>query len=611
MKDIEDLAVYGKKHLLVLEDEIDYNGVDKKTIKQFIKDLLLYIQLVQPSKKDFDKYINKLSGSYNLKKKPRQSHLNLVLKELLEDLEITVDQYKLFIEYTLTKKMRTQSGVLVVAVSTSPGDFSCEFDCYYCPDQKDMPRSYVKEGPSMRRASKWGFDCVKQIHSRLTTYSLNGHEIGKIELIVLGGTWSSYSMEYREQFVNECYYAANTFFDDKSIPQREMKSMEEEQKINESARANIIGFTIETRPDCITKEELDSFRRFGITRVQIGVQHTDNKILKKINRQCTIEQAMLGIKALKNDNFKVLTHWMPNLPGSSPEKDREMLNRVSTDPNLSSDEVKIYPTIVTSTSDKDTNEVNSVIEKWYNDGKYIPYSDDELEDVLIDFLSTVPEWMRISRLFRDIPKPNSVSGCDSPNMREILMTKMDELGLECKCIRSREVKDNEYDEGSIYYDYIEYEASDGMEYFIYCKALDKESTKEYLLGFIRLRLPYQDKYTGCLKNFALIRELHVYSPMKTTYNSNKNATSTQHKGIGRTLLKLAEKISYYDGWYKMVVISGVGVRNYYRKFGYELYNGYMVKSLVYESRIKLLRIVLVSIISIMAYWLYSIFKMYY
>jgi len=603
MTDIEDLAVYGKKHLLISEEDIDNIGINSVLTKQFILDIISFIEENNPERKVYDKYVNELSKLYKLPRKPRQSHMNLYLKELLEDLEITVDQYKLFIEYTLTKKMRTQSGVLVVAVSTSPGDFSCpDYDCHYCPKQKGMPRSYVKEGPSMRRASKWGFDCVKQIHSRLTTYSLNGHEIGKIEVIVLGGTWSSYPMEYREKFVNECYYAFNTFFDDKSIPLREMKSMEEEQKINESTRANVIGYTIETRPDCITSEELDSFRRFGVTRVQIGVQHTNNRILKKINRKCTIEEAMVGIKNLKNNNFKVLTHWMPNLPDSSPEKDIIMLNRVITDPNLNSDEVKIYPTIVTSTSDKDSEEVVSVIEKWYNDGKYIPYSDEDLMEVLIDFKCDVPESLRIGRLFRDIPKPNSVSGCDMPNMREIIHKKMEKRGMKCKCIRCMEVKDNEYDESSIYYGCSEYEASDGMEYFIYCKALNNESGNEYLLGFIRLRLPYQEHYSGSLPNYGLIRELHVYSPMKTTYKSNKKAKSSQHKGIGKNLVSLAENKSISHNYDKTAIISGVGVRNYYRKLGYELDNGYMVKQLITERRLTLLEATIVSLIVIIIHW---------
>ena len=394
----------------------------------------------------YNKFSNKILKELNLDKKPRNVRLNYVARRILLQGLIAKYDYDTLLGLTLGKKSRTASGIVQVTVVTSPGDFSCAFDCYFCPKQEGMPRSYPKEGPSMRRAASWGFNTVRQIQGRISSYDLMGHPIFgcKSELIVLGGTWSSYSMEYRRKFITECYYAYNTYYDDKSQPSRQMLSLAEEKELNIKAPCRIIGLTIETRPDCITPEEIESFMEFGITRVQIGIQHTSNKILKKINRQCTIEQCMRGIKLLKDAGFKVLVHLMPNLPGSTPDIDRDMFDMMLTDPRLSFDEVKIYPTVVPTTSDKDINKVDTVLEKWYLDGKYVPYSNEELMEMLIDVLSRFPKDKRISRLFRDIPQPNMASGGEMPHMRDVIMKEMDSRGLYCNCIRSREIREHNY-----------------------------------------------------------------------------------------------------------------------------------------------------------------------
>ena len=281
----------------------------------------------------------------------------------------------------------------------------------------------------------------------------------KSELIVLGGTWSSYSMEYRKKFITQCYYAYNTYYDDKSKGLRPMLSLSKEKDLNTKALCRIIGLTIETRPDCITQEEIDTFMEFGVTRVQIGIQHTNNRILKKINRQCTIEQCMTGIQLLKDNGFKILIHLMPNLPGSSPKLDREMFHEILNNPMLSFDEVKIYPTVVPTTSNKDSNKVDTVIEKWYLDGKYVPYSNEELIEMLIDVKSKFPKDKRISRLFRDIPQPNTISGGEMPHMRDVIKQKMNERGLYCHCIRCREIKNHPFNISDIKLEIMEFEGS--------------------------------------------------------------------------------------------------------------------------------------------------------
>ena len=435
----------------------------------------------------------------------------------------------------------------------------------------------------MRRAAAWGFDTVKQIQGRLSSYDLMGHPVYgcKSELIVLGGTWSSYSMEYRRKFITECFYAYNTYYDDKSKPSRPMLSLAEEKDINTKAECRIIGLTIETRPDCINQDEINSFMEFGITRVQIGIQHTNNRILKKINRQCTIEQCMVGIKLLKDAGFKVLIHLMPNLPGTTPAIDKKMFDTMLTDPRLSFDEVKIYPTIVPTTSDKDINKVNTVLEKWFLDGKYVPYSNEELMEMLIEVLSNFPKDKRISRLFRDIPQPNMASGGEMPHMREVILKEMNSRGLNCNCIRSREIRDHSYTSNDIKLEILEFEASDGKEYFIsYVVPNPEKKGQTLILGFIRLRLPYQDKYIGNCPNTAFIRELHVYSQMLSHQGINSTSKSSQHKGLGKKLVEHAEVIASENNFNQIYVISGVGVRDYYRKLGYQLNDKFYMEKLL-------------------------------
>ena len=332
--DIEDISIskriYGVDHLLFHNNETIFNAKDNEEEKikiEYVKDIVDYINSEDTCKDmiSFQKFRNKLNSKYKIGKVYRKSTINLTLRKLYVNDIITLDDMKRVLKYTIGKKSRSLSGILEVAVMTKPGKFSCEYDCYYCPNQEGMPRSYVKEGPAARRAAQWNFDTIKQIKNRLTSYSINGHEIDKLEIIVIGGTWSSYSMEYREEFINEVYYAVNTFFD---INPREMLSLNDEKHINETAICKISGITIETRPDCITKEEIDSFNYFGVTRVQIGIQHPDDYILKKINRKCTVKEIKEGIKLLRDSGFKVLIHLMPNLPFSNPELDKKMFDTI-------------------------------------------------------------------------------------------------------------------------------------------------------------------------------------------------------------------------------------------------------------------------------------------
>ena len=580
--DIEDLSkkIYNTDYLVLrefMDDELKSKMEEYifKLVDNFNNDKIKH-------KHDFTRCIKTIEKELSFPRKMKQSEINYFLRKMYCEDKLSIEEFEGLKGYLLTKKMQSQSGILEVAIMTSPGEFSCAYNCYYCPDQQDMPRSYVKEEPAVKRAAMNNFDTVKQFYDRATTYSLNGHNVDKIELIVLGGTWSSYPYSYQRTFIRDLYYAANTFYLSNDRKQRERLTLLEEQKINENALCHIIGLTLETRPDSINIQEIKRFNLFGVTRVQLGIQHTDNNILRKINRQSTIEDAIKAIWMLKECGFKIMIHIMPNLPFSNPEKDIEMFDKIINSEYLQADEWKIYPTSVTTTSDKDDEEVNSVIEKWYKDGKYEPYSNEELFDVILHAKMKIPKWIRIARIFRDIPKPNIIGGADIPNMRQILAQRMKEMGEHCACIRCNEVKDRKIDSNNYVYKINKYQSSLGKEIFISVESF--VNNKRAIHAFARLRISsdsglnneYESNGITALKGCSLLRELHVYGQVQTTFDS-KNKSNNQHKGLGSKLIEYCEKLTLKHGFYKMAIISGVGVRNYYRKKGYKLEGYYMIK----------------------------------
>lgn len=482
------------------------------------------------------------------------------------------------------KKSKSNSGVIVITLLTSGNPeyiddngvlikdkFSCRHNCAYCPNEKahegnnwvDQPRSYLYTEPAVLRANENNFDPILQFNSRITSLINMGHIVDKLELIILGGTWSNYNIKYRDYFITSTYYAANTFYTDK----RDMLSLEDEITLNETSKIHIIGLTLETRPDEITLNEIKEFRRYNCTRVQLGVQHTDNEVLKKIKRGHTIEKVYDAIKILKNNGYKVDIHLMPNLPGSSYDMDKKMLEESLYDDRLQVDQYKIYPTaIVPWTQIKD----------WYDKGEYVPYNDLLLFELIKEFKKKVQKWKRLNRIIRDIPSTYITGGYkhEYVNMRQLLQNDMKKNNWCCNCIRCREVKDIKINLDNIELNTLSYYASEGMEYFI------SYETDKYLIGFIRLRLANKVDKTNqlnILHDAALIRELHVYSNLSDVGNNIE--TSYQHKGYGKKLVAEAEKIAYNNGYKKIAIISGTGVRNYYRNIGYELEDTYMVKIL--------------------------------
>ena len=485
----------------------------------------------------------------------------------------------------IVKKIgKSYSGIVSITILTSGtpeyedengnkiiGKFSCKHDCHYCPNEKpseennwiQQPRSYLFKEPAVLRANQNYFDPILQMNSRLSSLINMGHCVDKLEVLVLGGTWSEYPRAYRDDFIRKTYYAANTFYD---IEKRPIKTLEEEITENETAIIHIIGLTLEMRPDNITLEEIKTLRRYNCTRVQLGIQHTDNFILKKINRGHTIEDAYKAIKLLKNNCYKIDGHFMPNLPYATPELDNKMVDDILYDENIQLDQLKIYPCAVVPFTK---------IKKWFEDGTYIPYDEDKLYEVIKRLKINVQKSKRLNRIIRDIPSTYISGGYGkrSINLRQEMHKDMHTNKWNCMCIRCREVKDNYVKEEDIRLSVEEYYASDGKEYFI------SYETDKYLIGFLRLRINYNyENVLDVLKECGLIRELHVYSILSQV-GDNKNDLSIQHRGYGTRLIKKAEEIIIENCLKKSAIISGTGVRNYYKKFGYELINTYMIKSL--------------------------------
>lgn len=561
------------------------------------------------NKKDFVKFQKYIQKNYKF----------VITKANLIKIYNFLDIENPFLKTLITKKKcKSDSGVLVITVLTSAhpkyidkkdgllkkAKFSCKHDCHYCPNEKahegngwvDQPRSYLFSEPAVLRANQNDFDPILQMNSRLTNLIEMGHISDKLEVLVLGGTWSEYPEEYQEVFIRDLYYAANVFND---INKRPKKSLEEEIYINENeSKLHIIGLTLETRPDTITLDEIKKFRRYNCTRLQIGVQHTDNNVLKKINRGHDIECVYNAIKLLKNNCYKVDIHLMPNLPGSSYEIDKKMLETSLYDERIQADQYKIYPCAVVPFTK---------IKTWFDEGSYIPYSDDLLYNLIKNFKMKVQKYKRLNRIIRDIPSSYIEGGYNDRtiSLRQMMQKDMIDNNWKCNCIRCREIKDNIVDINDVKLCIEKYNSSNGIEYFI------SYETDYYLIGFIRLRINYDySDVLPILKGCGLIRELHVYSNLSNVGANSE--LSMQHKGFGKKLIKKAEEITLENNLYKIAIISGTGVRNYYRKYGYNLYDTYMIKDLrdfnYYSKFINKSLIYIVPIIQIIIIWKYKIGK---
>ena len=469
-------------------------------------------------------------------------------KELIQSgqLEESEKFWKLFSK----RRIRNLSGVAVITVLTKP--YYCPGRCVYCPTEARMPKSYLANEPGAARALRYQFDPYRQVSSRLKSLAVNGHSTDKCELIVLGGTWTAYPKRYQTWFIKRCFDAFND---------HTSKSLDDAKKMNETAAHRVIGMTLETRPDHTDKAELKRLRWLGCTRVQLGVQTTDQNVLDLIKRDQTNEEVITATRLIKEAGLKVSHHYMQMLPGATYESDIQTIHDAFYTPDFQPDHVKIYPTSVIKTS---------VLYHWWKSGKYKPYSQEELIRLLAEIKSMMPEWVRIERLIRDIPSESIHAGNKVTNLRQL----MQQQGAVCKCIRCREPGDKEATMDELDLVVRKYEASGGMEYFLSFESKDRST----IYAFTRLRLQHLKKHwMPVLQDAALIREIHTYGKLKKI---DDGSGKVQHIGMGRQLMQEAERIAKEEGFEKIAVIAGIGVREYFRKkLGYTLEDEYMVKAI--------------------------------
>jgi len=491
---------------------------------------------------------------------PTSSDLLKSYHKMVKNNRIKADKNleKLFIK----RAIRTLSGVSIITVLTEP--FPCPGKCIYCPNEKAMPKSYISDEPAAARALMLHFDPYEQVAQRIKSLEANGHPTDKIELIVKGGTWNAYPIEYQYWFVLRCFEACNNHKKNSAGTLKILKiKLQRAQTKNEMAKHRIVGLTLETRPDHINEKNILIMRELGCTRVELGVQTIDNTILKTIRRGHNAEETKKATELLKNYGFKVDYHLMPQLPGSTPAKDLKMMKEIFENPSYRPDMIKIYPCTVVK---------NSELYHWLKKGKYKPYSDKKLIETIKKIKTVVPRYVRISRLIRDIPAHHIMAGNRMTNLRQVIQKQMAEDGTRCNCLRCREVGHQQNLPIKILQNkprlFIEkYKTDGGIEYF-----LSYEDTKRNVVfAFCRLRLNEKGIFP------AIIRELHTYG--QTLGIGEKEKDASQHKGLGKKLMDEAEKICLKNKKPTLAVISGVGVRGYYKKIGFKLVDTYMVKYL--------------------------------
>jgi elongator complex protein 3 len=462
----------------------------------------------------------------------------------------------------LVKPTRTLSGVAPVAVMTSPAP--CPHGkCLPCPGGPEhpyqSPQSYTGEEPAALRAREHNYDPFMQVHARLEQFELLGHRVDKVELIVMGGTMTARPPEYQEQFVSRCIESMNTY--PGGTPAQEPPDVISVENDNERAAVRCVAITFETRPDWCRSEHIDRMLKLGVTKVELGVQHVDDAILSYNRRGCTVEDTVAANTLLRDAGLKVGFHMMPNLPTSTIDSDKKMFDTIFTDPRFLPDFLKIYPTLVTPGSE---------IEKHWDQGLYAPYPEDELIELIAYAKSRIPEFVRLQRIQRDIPAKLIVAGSRHSNFRQLAQNRLKDTGRKCRCIRCREIgRLPSLAEPEIRMK--QYECCGGTEYFI--SAVSNDS----LIGFTRLRFPSR-VYRPELEDAALMRELHVYGSL-VSVGRDAEPEEWQHRNYGRVLLARAEEITTEAGFSRLAVMSGMGVRPYYRRHGYERAGPYMVKEM--------------------------------
>jgi elongator complex protein 3 len=466
------------------------------------------------------------------------------------------------------KPMRTLSGVTTVTVLTKP--YPCPGECIFCPTDVRMPKSYLPDEPGAMRALHHQFDPFEQVSARLEALHAVGHPTDKIELLILGGTWSSYRKDYQAWFLRRCLDAMNGTDSGEPEPEHrqaikiDFDALQAVQAMNEQAVHRNVGLVIETRPDHVTPDELAWLRRLGVTKVQMGAQSLDDHILNINKRGHTQAETHQAVALLRAAGFKIVLHWMPNLLGATLESDRDDFARLWD--GLAPDEIKIYPTQLLENAD---------LYAYWQQGEYQPYTTAELVHLVADIKPTIPRYCRVNRVIRDIPSDNVVEGNKRTSLRQDIHRELKNRDQTCQCVRCREVRGKVVDPDTLRMDDFIYQTDFAEEHFVsWVTSTDK------LAGFMRLSLPGPDSpETGIadLKGAAIIREVHVYG--QSLQVGEQKSGAAQHAGLGTKLLDRADQIARDHGFSRVVVISAIGTRLYYLDRGFERGELYLVKDL--------------------------------
>lgn len=523
-------------------------------VREIVEGLM---RVPSPSQDDVSRVKMRVAAKYQLSKIPSNPEIIAALKPK--------ERRKLLLVLR-RKTTRTVSGVTVVAVMAMPYPCPQQEPCAYCPGGPPygIPQSYTGFEPAAMRGLQNAFDPYLQVKSRIEQLLAIGHKVDKVELIIMGGTFPATPEAYQEWFVKRCLDALSGF---------DSASIEEAKRKAEISRIRNVGITVETRPDWAKEDHVDKMLSMGVTRVELGVQNPSDEIYRLVGRRHTVKDVVEATCILKDAGLKIVYHMMLGLPGSSVEKDLEAFKEIFANPTYKPDMIKIYPCLILK---------GTKAYEWYMRGEYRPYTNEEAASLIVEVKKMVPSWIRIMRVQRDIPAPLIVAGVNRSNLRQLVQQKLKEQGLRCRCIRCREVGHRLLADGfkpdpeKVKILKTRYEASEGEEIFIAAEDLENAT----LIGYLRLRIPSYKAHRPEINQrpSSIIRELHIYGPLVPIGKHLPKAW--QHKGYGAILLAEAEQITRQEyGFKKILVISALGTKQYYKRFGYQHEGPYMSKIL--------------------------------
>lgn len=493
--------------------------------------------------------IKDVSCNYHLDTIPKNQDIILYLHD---------DRYKRLLRI---KPIKTASGVAVIAILAKP--YECPHGrCVYCPGgiEFNTPLSYTGTEPATQAAQKFNYDPYQQVRSKIKQLQARGHDTGKTEIVIVGGTFPFMPAQYQRSFAKSCYDALNGF---------QSSSLQQSMIVNETSDNRCVGFTVETKPDYCKEPHVDLMLELGITRVEIGVQSLRDDVYKKVNRGHKLDDVVSAFRIARDAGYKIVAHMMPGLPGSTPDKDIQDFKRLFEDPAFKPDMLKIYPTLVLK---------HTGLFKMHQTGTYHAYSDDDLVDVIVEAKKIVPPWIRIMRIQREIESKDIIAGPKSGNLRQIILQRLRQQGYRCRCIRCREtgLQRKYSSEDEVMLRRLDYLASAGHEIFL---SYESKNSDDTILGFLRLR-KVASPHRSELTNSAIVRELHVYGQAIGVGKKDIIGDSYQHRGYGTRLLNEAEHIAKDElGVSKIAIISAVGTRQYYKKLGYYQDGPYVSKVL--------------------------------